>query len=143
MHATSSVISKPPLAGILKVRSFGSFVESLTEAIPFLSPELAEDYKNFMKQNSFPDKTINRRLSTLRHLSRFLVGSQVLDANFMDRIENISASGKPRSKVDPIVNEYRTYLEAEKVSPNTVKNYVSDIRQFLSWLESNQQIINS
>ena len=128
---------------ILKIRSFGSFAESLTETVPFLSPDLAQAYKSFMKENSFPDKTINRRLSTLRHLSRYLVASQVIDSDFMTTIENITTAKQPRSKVEPVVNEFRAYLEAEKISPNTVKNYLSDIRQFLTWLESNQQIDRS
>lgn len=124
---------------ILKIQSFGSYVESLTECVPFITPNLAKDYKTYMKENGFPDKTINRRLSTLRHLSKHLVASQVTDFDFMANIENISAAVKPRSKVDPLVNEFRSYLEAEKVSGNTIKNYLSDIRQFLTWLETNHQ----
>lgn len=123
---------------ILKIRSFGSYVENLSEAIPFLNPSFASEYKNYMAQNGFPEKTINRRLSTLRHLSRFLVSSQIIDSDFMEKIENISLASKQRSQVDPVIQEFRGYLENEKVSPNTIKNYLSDIRQFLTWLESNQ-----
>lgn len=124
---------------ILKIRSYGSFVESLTESVPFLTPRLAQEYRSYMKENDFPDKTINRRLSTLRHLSTFLVTSQVIDSDFMTGIENISAIVKPKLQASPLVNEFRSYLEAEKISGNTIKNYLSDIRQFLTWLENNNQ----
>lgn len=128
---------------ILKIRSYGPFIEDLTDTIPFLTQRLALGYKTFMTENNFPDKTINRRLSTLRHLSRFLVSTQVIDSDFMGEIENMTSVKKPKSKVDPIVNDFRAHLEAEKISANTIKNYVSDVRQFLTWLESNNQIPDS
>ena len=123
---------------ILKIRSFGSFVEGLTEAVPFFNPDLAEEYKSFMKENDFPSKTINRRLSTLRHLARFLVSTEVIDADFMAEIENISFANKSKSRLNPVIREFRAHLETQKISANTVKNYVSDVRQFLTWLEINQ-----
>lgn len=128
---------------ILKIRSYGSFVESLTESVPFLTPSLAREYRNYMRENGFPDKTINRRLSTLRHLSKFMVASQIIDSDFMSDIENISSAVKTKSQVNPLVNEFRGYLETEKISGNTIKNYLSDIRQFLTWIESNQPIDQS
>lgn len=124
---------------ILKVRSFGSYIESLTEAVPFLSSEIAGEYKNYMVNNKIPAKTINRRLSTLRHLSRYLLSSENLVINFMKDIENISVANRRKSMVSPVVNDFRSYLETQKVSKNTVKNYVSDIRQFLVWVETNHQ----
>ena len=124
---------------LLRVRSFGSFVESLTEAVPFLGSDLAREYVSFMKVNGFPGKTINRRLSTLRHLSRFLVISQIIDSDFMVEIENISFTGGVKSQLNPMLREFCAHLKAQKISPNTVKNYESDVRQFLTWLETNHQ----
>lgn len=128
---------------ILKIRSFGSYADSLSEIVPFLSHNLARGYKNYMSENKAPAKTINRRLSTLRHLARFLTATQVIDLDFMDGIENIGTVVKKRADIDPVINDFRSFLEAEKVSSNTIKNYMSDIKQFMSWLESNQQINQS
>lgn len=128
---------------ILKIRSFGSYIESLSEAVPFLSQEVAREYKSYMTGNKIPVKTINRRLSTLRHLSRFLLSSENLEIDFMKDIENISEGRIKSSLVNPIVEDFRSYLETQKVSKNTIKNYLSDIRQFLTWVETNNQILNS
>lgn len=125
---------------ILKVRSFGAFIESLTEGVPFISFATANEYKKYMIENKFPAKTINRRLSTLRHLSRFLLSSQNVEADFMKDVENISGANKAKVSATPLVGEFRSYLESEKVSKNTIKNYLSDINQFMSWVEaSNRQ----
>jgi len=122
---------------ILKIRSFGSYVESLSEIVPFLTNGLAREYKDYMNENTAPPKTINRRLSTLRHLSRFLTASQIADSDFMNGIENVGTSQKKKPAIEPVIANFRSYLEAEKVSPNTIKNYLSDIKQFMNWLETN------
>lgn len=127
----------------VKIKSFGSICESLEESIPFLNPSLAGEYKSDLVDAKVPAKTINRRLSTLRHLSRFFTVSQIIDFNFMEGIENVTAVVKPKVDQISVLNEFRTQLEAEKASPNTIKNYLSDIRQFLAWLEANQETLNS
>lgn len=122
---------------VLKVRSFGGYAESLSEIVPFLSSELCHDYKNYMSGNNAPAKTVNRRLSTLRHLAKFLTATQVVDTDFMGGIGNIHFGTKKDVSVGPIISDFRSYLEAEKVSPNAIKNYLSDIKQFMTWLETN------
>jgi len=123
---------------IAKVRSFGSYVTTLTEAVPFLSHDIALEYRNDISQDVSSFKTANRRLSTLRHFSRFLVASQLMDLDFMAGIENITNTPAVKGLSEhPMVNEFKSYLESEKISNNTIKNYLSDIRQFLLWLESN------
>jgi len=118
-----------------RVKSIGSFCETLGEAIPFLNSSVAFEYVSQLVNTGVPAKTINRRLSTLRHLSRFLTSTQLLNFDFMAGIENITSVS--------VVNEFRAHLEGQKASPNTIKNYLSDIRQFLTWLEANQEILNS
>lgn len=127
---------------ILKVRSFGSYIESLSELLPFLSSNLAGEYKKYLIENTTPDKTINRRLSTLRHLSRFLKKTQVINSDFMDGVDNIAVITLIKVANHPLINDFKSYLQAQKISHNTIKNYTSDIKQFFSWLENNQKILN-
>jgi len=128
---------------ILRIRSFGSYIETLSDSIPFLNKLMASEYRGYLFENNIPVKTINRRLSTLRHLSKFMLLSGLSDSDFMQGVENIS-EGKSFKKVPAeVLQAFQAYLEAEKVSKNTVKNYVSDVRHFLAWLESNQEILNS
>lgn len=125
---------------ILKARSFGSYIESLEESFPFLNSKIAEDYKKYMLENNVPAKTINRRLSTLRHLARHLIASQIVDFDFTQDLQNISQPEKQTAgSASAYLINFRTYLEHQKISKNTVKNYTSDVRQFLSWLENNQE----
>jgi site-specific recombinase XerD len=124
----------------LKLKDLGAYAENILEMSPFLTSEFVAEYLSHLINNKLPRKTINRRLSTLRHLSRFLTSSQVIDSDFMSEIQNITDA--PALKISgisshPSVSEFKAFLEAEKISKNTIKNYLSDIRQFLNWLESN------
>lgn len=126
---------------ILRIRSYGSYIENLTEAIPFLNQNIAREYKSYMAENNQPIGSINRRLSTLRHFARFMVATQVINFDFTQGLENISPVQKetPSPKISfDIVNDFKAFLEAEKVSSSTLKNYLSDVRQFLVWLDANK-----
>ncbi|OGM88104.1 hypothetical protein A2594_01950 [Candidatus Woesebacteria bacterium RIFOXYD1_FULL_41_28] len=89
-----------------------------------------------MVENQTKIKTINRRLSTLRGFSRYLTSLQVLDLDFMEGIQNvgIGTPTKTQEKTQDIVDRFRESLSKDKkASPNTVKNYISDVRNFLAW----------
>lgn len=126
---------------LFRLRHWGVTAESLTDAVPFLDTKLASEYKTFLTGNSVAEKTINRRLSTLRHLARFLTASQILDFDFMDSIANISTKEIPSTY--PFIIQFEKHLEAEKVSKNTIKNYLSDIKQFISWIEEKNQSLTT
>ncbi|QQG41613.1 MAG: site-specific integrase [Candidatus Woesebacteria bacterium] len=129
---------------ILRVKSLGSYVTTLTEAVPFMNKNIVSEYKSYLIENNIPAKTINRRLSTLRHLTKYLAISNLISTDLMGGVENISDGIKViKNTSDPLIDEFRAHLETEKVSKNTVKNYVSDVRQFLSWLEANQKNLNA
>ncbi|MFZ5933034.1 MAG: site-specific integrase [Patescibacteria group bacterium] len=123
-----------------KVRSWGGLVESFSELVPFLSSNIAKQYLEFLVLNTASTKTVNRRLSTLRHLARFLIKSQILNSDFMQGISNISLASLQPLSFHPILGDFQRRLEAEKVSQNTIKNYLSDIRQFFSWLQSQETV---
>lgn len=116
---------------IQKVKLLGPSVESFSETIPFLQPEVAGEYKKFMNKNSVSVKTVNRRLSTLRHLSRFLVSSEIIDFDFMKGETNVTEA---HNDTFDIVNHFAKFLEKEKVSQSTSKNYLSDVRQLFQSL---------
>ena len=48
---------------ILKIRSFGAYVESLTEVVPFLNTDLGREFKRYMSENAVPHNNSNHRRS--------------------------------------------------------------------------------
>lgn len=130
---------------ILKLKSFGTYAESVLEITPFINQNFFNEYKNYMIENKIKVKTINRRLSTLRNFSNFLFSNQIIDNDFMHGIQNtgIGIAGKMQGISTDIVDEFRESLvRSEKASENTVRNYVSDVKSFLSWLEQKGELPN-
>ena len=130
---------------ILKLKSLGSYADNVIELTPFINRDFFNEYKNYMVENNIKIKTINRRLSSLRNLSDFLYSSQILDRDYMQGIQNVGI-GTPtpmRVKDRDIVERFReSLIKDENVSPNTVKNYVSDVRGFLAWIEKKGELPN-
>lgn len=128
---------------MFKIRSWGVYAEKLQEAVHFIRQETAQEYKGYLTRNDIPESTINRRLSTLRHFGRFLLDSQVLDFNFSDEVSNVSTK-ELMEEGHPIVLHFEKHLEKEDISETTVKNYKSDIKQFIEWLQKrNEQEIQT
>lgn len=119
---------------LFTIRRWGVATSEFSEAIPFINQKSAKEYRLFLVKNKVADKTINRRLSTLRHLSRFLTATQILDFDFMKGIVNISLVSN--ADTYPLLPQFEKYLSKEKASNNTIRNYVNDVKQFLAWLEN-------
>lgn len=121
----------------LKIKTLGILADDFNQAIPFLSKDLLCEYKSFLVLNNVALKTINRRLSTLRHFSRYLVLEDIMQFDFMDNIDNVQ---KEESNLlqNNLVKDFSRFLESQKVSQSTSKNYIADINQFISWI-SNQK----
>ena len=124
------------------LRHFMSYakIQDLSECIPYLSYDFAIKYKEHLISNNAASKTTNRRLSTLRKLSKFLHSIEAIDFDFSKRVTNISKFNHAqvkKSDFNKLLTEYKSHLLASNVSKNTIKNYLSDTRHFLSWLDNN------
>lgn len=100
---------------------------------------LVEKYQSYLTTNSLPPTTINRRLSTLRTFAKFCLSQAWISENPTKHISNITIkqnSNQEEKKVEEkMLAEFREALLKERNSPNTIKNYLSDIREFLGFLE--------
>lgn len=83
----------------LKLRSFGILIKTPADTFPYLSVKVAQEYKDFLTSGKVPYKTINRRLSTLRHLSRYLRANLLLTFDFMEGVQNVSVYVPKREKI--------------------------------------------
>ncbi|MFZ5366525.1 MAG: site-specific integrase [Patescibacteria group bacterium] len=103
----------------------------------YLKEEFILGYKSFLLANSLPLSTVNRRLSTLRTFGKFCLSQAWISENPTKQLSNVAIkqSSNKITGEEKILEEFRKHLEAEKTSSNTIKNYLSDIRAFLTWAE--------
>lgn len=101
-----------------------------------LTQETIEEYKKDLANKHTPLSSINRCLSALRKFGQFGISRGWLAKNEASQVKNLRKSPFDRQLPNErILAEFRRHLEAEKVSQITIKNYLSDLRHFLSWLE--------
>jgi len=97
------------------------------------------EYQQDLLTAKTPPSTINRHLSALRKFGEFGQASGWLSENPAAKVSNIS-SAQARISAAPaekkMLEEFRLSLEKEKVTPLTIKNYLSDLRHFLGWLKA-------
>lgn len=102
----------------------------------YFTQNLVERYKNYLFSN-LPLSTVNRRLSTLRTFARFCLRQAWITEDPTKNISNIATERQStRATKEKILEEFRKSLEKEKTSSNTIKNYLSDIRGFLIFVET-------
>jgi len=98
--------------------------------------ETLEEYQSYLVQKNIPASSVNRRFSTLRKLGRFAQEQGWIEENAAEKIRNVQKKDSQKQATgEQILGEFKKHLEEEKVSQLTIKNYLSDLRHFLTWLE--------
>ena len=114
----------------------GVYVETFSDLLPFFKKESGKTYKEYLLQLKSPGSSINRALSSLRRLSRHLLLKGLITFDFMEATGNVKRHQKEGYLMtNPLLSDFEKHLSLESSSKNTVKNYVSDVRHFLAWLE--------
>jgi site-specific recombinase XerD len=97
--------------------------------------ETLNEYKTEQLIKETPLSTLNRRLSALRKFGQFGLRQGWLKENPAITNAGSNLLSKNQDQSDKVLSEFQKQLEKEKVSLSTIKNYLSDLRHFLSWLE--------
>lgn len=105
------------------LRWFNRPITSITQAH-------VDDYVHYFSLNT-PQSTLNRRLSTMRAFFSFCTSTGLISKNPALLVTGIAKKLNAKT----IIENFERDLLNEGASKATVKNYVSDVRQFLSWFE--------
>jgi len=105
--------------------------------VRYFEPNYLAKYKNYLVQNQLPISTVNRRLSTLRTFGGFCLSQAWITENPAKKVTNVTLTQNSKLKTQngEVLDEFKKHLEDEKASPMTIKNYLADIRNFLTWVE--------
>ena len=117
----------------LKSRNLPFSREDQESFFLYFTEEIVEDYKNFLRANQIPTSTTNRRLSTMRTFSKLCLVQGWLKTDPLQGINNLP---KQTIKMIPenLLQQFAKTLKEKGRSDLTIKNYLVDIRQFLTWM---------
>jgi len=113
-------------------------------ALSKFSLSAIDEYISFLRSSKTSYVTINRRLTTLRHFTNFLVERGFIDRNFMKQYRNVDK--RSESDMRKLLGFFEENLLYEGVSGKSAKNYKSDVKSYISWLYKlgmGQEDINS
>lgn len=124
----------------LKSRNLPVFNNYLELLKYYFRENFLTDYKKYLVDNNLPFSTINRRLSTLRTLADFCLEQGLIKENPAKAISNLTAPQSTKTNIslgqEQILLDFQKALEKEGNTSNTIKNYLSDIREFLAWAKT-------
>ena len=89
-------------------------------------------YQAHLADLSLSLSTINRRLSTIKKLKSFALSQGLVTP---PRLETQAQT--PANNQQALLKEFEAELKKKHASPNTRKNYLSDVNHFLNWLGTN------
>lgn len=100
-----------------------------------ISSNHVNDYVSHLLRAKISTATINRRLSSLRIFFNCCLETAWLRYHPMEGIANIKiARPHDPSIQEPALEQFKDHLRSQGVGKATIKNYVSDVRQFLHWI---------
>jgi len=122
-----------------KVSSFAKALEdekSPKKIIALITPLLVEEYKSYLVENKIPEKTVNRRLSTVRKFCSFCISQGWMKENPAKQVQNFRPeSNRPlveNIKAENLLNQFEKDLIKEKINQSIITNYLNDVQEFLS-----------
>jgi len=108
----------------------------LVDLLKKINFQILQQFGFYLIQEDLPLKSINRKYSALRKLGTFCLSQKTLTENVFEQLKNLTVHS-PFPEQQNHLNQFKAELLKKDISKNTVKNYLSDIRQFLIWSENN------
>jgi len=106
------------------------------EFVTLIETPLIEEYKQYLISNNIPQKTINRRLSTLRKFFTFCIHQGWRQDNPAKKINNLVVSSAPK-----LLSEFKKYLGEKKgLSNYEIEKISQDIDEFLKIISFSQTL---
>lgn len=117
-----------------RIFSFDQNIDEISTVLKRVNQMTLDAFKNYQVDKNVPLKTINRRFSSLRRFGLFSQAQNWSSENPFDTLKNISIS-KPFPEDKHHFTEFEVDLWKNGATKLTIKNYMSDVRQFVSWSE--------
>lgn len=111
------------------------YTSSIEQFVSLMGQDVLAGYRNFLLTSGTPTSTINRRLSSIRIFFECCKHYGWLSDNPAKSLLNVQNPSSHQDKKISLLTQFAKELESEGASQKTIKNYVSDVKQFLFWLD--------
>ena len=134
----SDVTVKNYLSDVKRFLDWSAKNQNSAEPVDCPDRQEFQGYIRFLRAQAVPANNLKRYLSALKKFGQFLADCGKTKTN---PAAGLSLVTPPSLSAQPInnsilLNKYGNFLLSQKLAPATVKNYLTDARQFFSWLQN-------
>lgn len=97
---------------------------------PFSSESISAYFSYISK-----DPNSKRYLASLNLFCQFALDQQLISHNPLKKFKK-QLHRAPQLTLDSLLQQYQSYLEKHKVAQVTIKNYLNDLKQYFTWLNT-------
>jgi len=118
----------------------------ISSAVPQrLSSDHFQAYLDFLTHQDLPHSTISRHFSSLRRFATFIEIVYHQPPLIIPTITSPDSTPKPeptsiQTSSPNLLSSFSQYLKDQQKSASTVRNYLSDIRHFLAWVDQHPDL---
>ena len=123
-----------------------NYIVDLNKYFDFCSVQVdpsqkSDEYKNLPLQDylSFisSDPNYRRYLSSLNKFFEFALDQKLIDHNpLKPALKNISHPKSEIQNLDSMISTFQTHLQARHTALSTIRNYINDLKQYITWVET-------
>jgi len=109
--------------------------ESVINFIQFISSSLITEYHDYLVENRIPEKTIKRRLSTLRKFCSYCINQGWMKENLAKQVKSSKLkvqSYNSKLKAEDLLSQFEKDLIKEKIDQPIITSYLNDVQEFLN-----------
>lgn len=111
--------------------------ENIYELLHLLTAAELDNYVNFLKTQGLSVPTVNRKISSLKSYFQLAYHQGWIDINFTKHLSFIK--NEVRLSLKSLLSGFEEDLRREGVGLVSRKNYLSDVKQFITWLNATQK----
>lgn len=127
------------LTAIFDVNSLGLDGSLEYKIAQLLTVQTLHGYFAELALKNIPEKTILRKLSSLQLACSFCIDQQWMRENPVRQLR-LTESREHQDNPLKVLGEFKAHLKSEKTADSTIKNYLADIREFITITSSNKNL---
>jgi site-specific recombinase XerD len=96
---------------------------------------LETTFSNYLSQIS-KENNYQRQLASLNKFCQFAIDQKMISFNPLKKLRSQNKINIPSNSLSSIIQQYQSYLFKKDFTQNSIKNYINDINQYVTYYEN-------
>lgn len=110
-----------------------TFRTSSYELLSYVNAEIIANYIDSLEKNGAKDPTVSRKIASFKKFFDFAANQGWIPHHILKSITYPKAFSEKRIDSKKVLDEFEEFLRRDGMSLFSRKNYLGDVKQFLTW----------